>query len=176
VILCEWDAPEGHPGQCCVHLYAAVFYRRLSPQFQFSLSAVTLVYLSQCPGPTSAGNYQNRARYLPLLETTGTGPGTYLCWKPPEQGPGTYLCWKPPQQESGPTSAGKPPEHGPGTYLCWKTTRTWARYLPLLENHQNMGPGPTSAGNQQYRWTRRSRLHIPHTDPEVNRLRTHREC
>jgi hypothetical protein len=22
MILCEWDAPEGHPGQCCLHLYA----------------------------------------------------------------------------------------------------------------------------------------------------------
>jgi hypothetical protein len=21
-VLCEWDAPEGHPGQCYVHLYA----------------------------------------------------------------------------------------------------------------------------------------------------------
>jgi hypothetical protein len=40
MIFCEWDAPEGHPGQCCIHLYASVFYRRLSPQFQFSLSAV----------------------------------------------------------------------------------------------------------------------------------------
>jgi hypothetical protein len=29
--------------------HAFVFYRRLSPQFQFSLSGVTLVYLSQCP-------------------------------------------------------------------------------------------------------------------------------
>ncbi len=28
-----------------------VSYRRLSPQFQFSLSGVTLVYLSQCPWP-----------------------------------------------------------------------------------------------------------------------------
>ncbi len=40
MILCEWDASEGHPGQSCVHLYA----RRLSSQFQFSLSGVTLVY------------------------------------------------------------------------------------------------------------------------------------
>ncbi len=47
-ILCKWDAPEGHPGQCCVHLYASAFYWCLSPQFQISLSAVTLVYLSQC--------------------------------------------------------------------------------------------------------------------------------
>jgi hypothetical protein len=54
MILCEWDAPEGHPGQCCVHLYLLVSYQRLSPQFQFSLSGVTLVYLSQwsCPYTT----------------------------------------------------------------------------------------------------------------------------
>jgi hypothetical protein len=37
---------EGHPGQCCIHLSAFTSYRRLSPQFQFSLSGVTLVYLS----------------------------------------------------------------------------------------------------------------------------------
>jgi hypothetical protein len=45
--VCEWDAPKGHSGQCCVHLYKLSSYRRLSPQFQFSLSGVTLVYLSQ---------------------------------------------------------------------------------------------------------------------------------
>jgi hypothetical protein len=53
MILCESDAPEGDPGQSCVHLFA----RSLSPLFQFSLSAVTLVYLSQwllmlCPTHT----------------------------------------------------------------------------------------------------------------------------
>jgi hypothetical protein len=37
MILCEWDAPEGHPGQCC-YTCMLVSYRRLSPQFQFSLS------------------------------------------------------------------------------------------------------------------------------------------
>ena len=47
MILCEWDTPppEGHHGQYCVHLYAFVSYRRLSSQFQFSLSAVNLVYI-----------------------------------------------------------------------------------------------------------------------------------
>ncbi len=45
--MCEWDAPEGHPAQCCLHLYAFVSYRRLSPQFQFSRFAAILVYLSQ---------------------------------------------------------------------------------------------------------------------------------
>jgi hypothetical protein len=54
MILCEWDAPEGHPGQSCVHLYARVVsYRRLLPQFQFSLSGVTLVYLSRWLSATS---------------------------------------------------------------------------------------------------------------------------
>jgi hypothetical protein len=46
MILCEWDASEGQPGQSCVHLYARIL-SSLSPQFQFSLSGVTLVYLSQ---------------------------------------------------------------------------------------------------------------------------------
>jgi hypothetical protein len=46
MLLFEWDAPEGDPGQSCVHLFARS-YRRLSAQFQFSLSAFTLVYLSQ---------------------------------------------------------------------------------------------------------------------------------
>jgi hypothetical protein len=47
MIMREWDAPEGHSGHCCVHLYAVVSYQRLSPQFQFSLSAFTLgIYLS----------------------------------------------------------------------------------------------------------------------------------
>jgi hypothetical protein len=49
--ICEWDAPEGHSGLCCVHLYGFVSYRRLSPPFQFSLSGATLVYLSQWCGP-----------------------------------------------------------------------------------------------------------------------------
>jgi hypothetical protein len=46
MILCEWDASEGNPGQSCV-TPMLVSYRRLSPQFKFSLSGVTLVYLSQ---------------------------------------------------------------------------------------------------------------------------------
>ena len=45
MILYEWDA-HGNPGKCA-HLYAFVFYRRLSPQFHLSLSGVTLVYPSQ---------------------------------------------------------------------------------------------------------------------------------
>jgi hypothetical protein len=43
--------PRRTSGKCCVHLYAFVSYRRLSAHFQFSLSTVTLVYLSQWSGP-----------------------------------------------------------------------------------------------------------------------------
>jgi hypothetical protein len=39
--------PRRTPWTSCVHLCAFVSYRRLSPPFQFSLSAATLVYLSQ---------------------------------------------------------------------------------------------------------------------------------
>ncbi len=43
-----WYSEKGMPQKdtrtTCVHLYAFVFHRRLSPQFQFSLSGVTLVY------------------------------------------------------------------------------------------------------------------------------------
>ncbi len=46
MIMCEWDAPEGHSWHYYVHLYAFVSFRRLPPKFQFSLSAVTLgIYL-----------------------------------------------------------------------------------------------------------------------------------
>ncbi len=81
-------------------------------------------------------------------------PGTYLCWKLPEQGPvptsaGNHhnrsrdrpLLENHQNMGPVPTSAGKPPEHGPGTFLCWKTTRTWARDLPLLETSNTGGPG-----------------------------------
>jgi hypothetical protein len=46
MIMCEWDAPEGHSGLYCLNQYAFVSFQRLSPQFQFSLYAVTLgIYL-----------------------------------------------------------------------------------------------------------------------------------
>jgi hypothetical protein len=44
MVLCEWDAPQGDPGQSCVHLFARI----LSTSFSsVSLSADTLGYLSQ---------------------------------------------------------------------------------------------------------------------------------
>jgi hypothetical protein len=48
MILCDWDAPEGALDKAA-YTCLLVSYRCLSAKFQFSLSAVTLVYLSQWP-------------------------------------------------------------------------------------------------------------------------------
>ncbi len=78
MISCEWDVPEGHPGQCRVHLYAFVSYRRLLPLFQFSLSGVTLVYLSQCEKQRQRRRINNWKTFWKALEgeeKAGTGRG-----------------------------------------------------------------------------------------------------
>ncbi len=46
MIWCEWDSPEGDPGQSCVHLFAGILSTSFTSVSIF-LSAVTLVYLSQ---------------------------------------------------------------------------------------------------------------------------------
>ncbi len=46
MIVFEWDAQKKTLENVRIHLYAFLFYRRLSTQFQFSLSAFTLWYLS----------------------------------------------------------------------------------------------------------------------------------
>jgi hypothetical protein len=57
MIMCEGDAPERYSGQYCVHLYAFVSYRSLSPQFQFSLYADTLdLYIGSKILLTSVGD------------------------------------------------------------------------------------------------------------------------
>ncbi len=46
---CLNGMPRRKPWKMCVHLYASVSYRRLSPQFKFSLSGVTLyMYIYIC--------------------------------------------------------------------------------------------------------------------------------
>jgi hypothetical protein len=59
MILCEWDAPEGHSGQSPVCFYTLSYVSHLS--FQFSLSAVTLgIYLSEAaPPPEMIGGKQS---------------------------------------------------------------------------------------------------------------------
>ncbi len=47
MILCEWDAPEGHPGQCCVHLYAFYPIDAFHLSFNFlCLLLLQCIYLS----------------------------------------------------------------------------------------------------------------------------------
>ncbi len=50
----SFDPQEGHPGQLA-YTFLIRIHRRLSSQFQFSLSAVTLGYLSQWSGPGEEG-------------------------------------------------------------------------------------------------------------------------
>jgi hypothetical protein len=47
MVLCEWDAQKETMDKAA-YTCLLVSYRRLSAQFQFSLSADTLGYLSQC--------------------------------------------------------------------------------------------------------------------------------
>jgi hypothetical protein len=67
MILCEWDAPDtlDRAAYTCM----LVSYRLLSPQFQSSLSGVTLVYRSQCPLLTKC-----------TVNTKGVGRGPTLAW------------------------------------------------------------------------------------------------
>jgi hypothetical protein len=49
MILCEWDAPEGHPGQGCVHLYARILSTSFTSVSIFSVwcsSSVSQWYYS----------------------------------------------------------------------------------------------------------------------------------
>jgi hypothetical protein len=46
MILCEWDAPEGDPGQSCVHLYARILSSSLTSVSIFSVSCYSIVSIS----------------------------------------------------------------------------------------------------------------------------------
>jgi hypothetical protein len=47
MILCEWDAPEGDPGQSCVHLFARILSTSISSVSIFSVCRYSTEYLSQ---------------------------------------------------------------------------------------------------------------------------------
>jgi hypothetical protein len=51
MILCEWDAPEGHPGQCCVHLYARILSTSFTSVSIFSVCCYSSVSISVPPPP-----------------------------------------------------------------------------------------------------------------------------
>ena len=46
MILCEGDAPEGHPGWCCVHLYARILSSSLTSISIFSVCCYSIVSIS----------------------------------------------------------------------------------------------------------------------------------
>ncbi len=46
MILCERDAPEGHPGWCCVHLYACILSSSLTSVSIFSVCCYSIVSIS----------------------------------------------------------------------------------------------------------------------------------
>jgi hypothetical protein len=46
MILCEWDAPEGHPGQSCVHLYASILSTSFTSVSIFSVWCYSSVSIS----------------------------------------------------------------------------------------------------------------------------------
>jgi hypothetical protein len=46
MILCEWDAPEGNPGQSCVHLFARILSTSFSSVSIFSVCCYSIVSIS----------------------------------------------------------------------------------------------------------------------------------
>jgi hypothetical protein len=48
MILCEWDAPEGDPGQSCVHLFARILSTSFSSVSIFSVCCYSMysIYLN----------------------------------------------------------------------------------------------------------------------------------
>jgi hypothetical protein len=49
MILCEWDAPEGDPGQSCVHLFARIQSSSLTSVSIFSVCCYSIVSISVVP-------------------------------------------------------------------------------------------------------------------------------
>jgi hypothetical protein len=43
MILCEWDAPEGDPGQSCVHLFARILSTSFTSVSIFSVCCYSSV-------------------------------------------------------------------------------------------------------------------------------------
>jgi hypothetical protein len=50
MILCEWDASEGHPGQSCVHLYARILSTSFTSVSIFSVCCYSSVSISIISG------------------------------------------------------------------------------------------------------------------------------
>ncbi len=53
MILCEWDASEGHPGQSCVHLYPRILLTSFTSVSIFSVWCYSSVSISMCTTVTA---------------------------------------------------------------------------------------------------------------------------
>jgi hypothetical protein len=53
MILCEWDAPEGDPGQSCVHLFVRILSTSFSSVSIFSVCCYSIVSISMLSSPPS---------------------------------------------------------------------------------------------------------------------------
>jgi hypothetical protein len=61
MILCEWDAPEGDPGQSCVHLFARILSTSFSSVSIFSVCCYSSVSISVVHVHTGDSNSQRLA-------------------------------------------------------------------------------------------------------------------
>jgi hypothetical protein len=57
MILCEWDAPDGNPGQSCVHLFARILSTSFTSVSIFSVCYYSSVSISMSVPAHSAGAY-----------------------------------------------------------------------------------------------------------------------
>jgi hypothetical protein len=57
MILCEWDASEGHPGQSCVHLYARILLTSFISVSIFSVWCYSSVSISMVAPPAASATY-----------------------------------------------------------------------------------------------------------------------
>ncbi len=64
MILCEWDAPEGDPGQSCVHLYARILSSTLTSVSIFSVSCYSIVSISMVSSTNPVGEWGIRGMNL----------------------------------------------------------------------------------------------------------------
>jgi hypothetical protein len=60
MILCEWDASEGHPGQSCVHLYARILLTSFISVSIFSVWCYSSVSISMVVKELCGGSFSKK--------------------------------------------------------------------------------------------------------------------
>jgi hypothetical protein len=72
MILCEWDAPEGDPGQSCVHLFARILSTSFRSVSIFSVCCYSSVSISMCTS-NALVSFENRNKILNIHVRHVTG-------------------------------------------------------------------------------------------------------